>query len=162
VWPRISVRVCSSTPPSRSGVALMWQATCSGAAGSSATSSRRHGARQGHADCVRPADAACAVPTAVAGSAQCACRPASWPGQDQPRHGLCGRPTPEAVANFVAVSEKYGYVLGTPEENAGSVSLANLVAALLAAVAIAVFAGLLRLGLFHLDGRGRWWRRWHE
>jgi len=29
-----------------------------------------------------------------------------------------GPPTPEEVANFVAVSEKYGYVLGTPEENA--------------------------------------------
>ena len=27
-------------------------------------------------------------------------------------------PTAEEVANFVAVSEKYGYVLGTPEENA--------------------------------------------
>jgi quercetin dioxygenase-like cupin family protein len=29
-----------------------------------------------------------------------------------------GPPTPEEVANFVAVSEKYGYVLGTPAENA--------------------------------------------
>jgi hypothetical protein len=27
-------------------------------------------------------------------------------------------PTAEEVANFVAVSEKYGYVLATPEENA--------------------------------------------
>ncbi|MFL6082590.1 MAG: cupin, partial [Mycobacterium sp.] len=27
-------------------------------------------------------------------------------------------PASEEVANFVAVSEKYGYVLGTPEENA--------------------------------------------
>jgi len=27
-------------------------------------------------------------------------------------------PTPEEVANFVSVSDKYGYVLGTPEENA--------------------------------------------
>jgi quercetin dioxygenase-like cupin family protein len=27
-------------------------------------------------------------------------------------------PTPDEVANFVAVSEKYGYVLGTPEQNA--------------------------------------------
>src|ERR1700754_4077074 len=27
-------------------------------------------------------------------------------------------PTAEEVANFVAVSEKYGYVLGTPDENA--------------------------------------------
>jgi quercetin dioxygenase-like cupin family protein len=27
-------------------------------------------------------------------------------------------PTPEEVANFIAVSERYGYVLGTPEENA--------------------------------------------
>jgi quercetin dioxygenase-like cupin family protein len=29
-----------------------------------------------------------------------------------------GPPTAEEVANFIAVSEKYGYVLGTPEENA--------------------------------------------
>ena len=29
-------------------------------------------------------------------------------------------PTAEEVANFIAVSQKYGYVLGTPEENAAA------------------------------------------
>lgn len=36
----------------------------------------------------------------------------------RPVTGTLTPPTAEEVAHFVAVSEKYGYVLGTPEENA--------------------------------------------
>ena len=35
----------------------------------------------------------------------------------QPVTGAPGPPTPDDLARLIAVSEKYGYRLGTPEEN---------------------------------------------